>query len=295
MAAIRSFEEPLVLLLGGRDKDLPFNVLYPEGKGPFPVIIFSHGAGASKDNYVSLTSAWVRHGYVVIQPSHADSIALRRSQGKPAGWGEALHEALADSEAWQNRPQDISFLIDSLAEIEQMVPDLKGKMDRKTVGVGGHSFGAYTSEAIAGALVQLKKDSPPVSFADKRVAAVIALSPEGPGQIGFVDDSWGDEHLPIMTMTGSRDYAGFTKGPGWRKTPFDRSPAGDKYHLLIAGANHFSFVGPRGGEDAIFAYVQASSLAFWDAYLKHDANALAYLKSDDLSRSSDGLVTLYRK
>src|SRR5262252_862600 len=35
----------------------------------------------------------------------------------------------------------------------------------------------------------------PVSFADKRVAAVIAMSPEGPGQIGFVDNSWGDQHL----------------------------------------------------------------------------------------------------
>ena len=288
----------LVLHDHQRNKDLPLNVLYPDAQGPFPIIIFSHGAGASKDNYVNLTTYWARHGFVVIQPSHHDSIALRRSQGEHAGWGEALHEALADPEAWQNRPQDISFVIDSLPEIERMAPQLKGKMDLKTIGVGGHSFGAYTSEAIAGALVQIKKDALPVSFADKRVAAVIAMSPEGPGQIGFVDNSWADQHLPIMTMTGTRDYAGFAKGPSWRKIPFDRSPAGDKYHLLIGGANHFSFVGHAedGGEaGAIFSYVKVSSLAFWEAYLKHDEKALDYLNSDALAKSSDGLVSFYRK
>jgi predicted dienelactone hydrolase len=295
--AVRTAKD-LVLHDNGRNKDLPFNVLYPDGRGPFPVIIFSHGAGASRDNYVSLTSGWASHGYIVIQPSHADSIALRRSQGKPGGWGEALHEALADPNAWQNRPQDISFLIDSLTQIQRMVPELKQTMDINSIGVGGHSFGAYTSEAIAGALVQLKKDSPPVSFADRRVTAVVAMSPQGPGQIGFVDNSWNDQHLPIMTMTGTWDYAGFDKGPSWRKIPFDRSPGGDKYHLLITGANHFSFVGPGGDEGekgTIFSYIQASSLAFWDAYLKHDAKALAYLQSDSLSGSSDGLVTLYHK
>lgn len=294
--AVRTAKD-LVLRDNGRSKDLPCNVLYPDGAGPFPVIIFSHGAGASKDNYVNLTSYWASHGYIVIQPSHADSIALRRAQGKPAGWGEALHEALADPNAWQNRPQDISFLIDSLAQLQRMVPDLKPRMDMDSIGVGGHSFGAYTSEAIAGALVQLRKDSPPVSLADRRVTAVIAMSPEGPGQIGFVDNSWNDQDLPIMTMTGTRDYAGFAQGPSWRKIPFDRSPPGDKYHLLIAGANHFSFVGVGDDEKgSIFSYVQASSLAFWDAYLKHNAKALAYLQSDSLSGGGDdGPVTLYRK
>jgi len=295
--AVRTAKD-LVLRDNARSKDLAFNVLHPDGTGPFPVIIFSHGAGASRDNYLNLTSYWASHGYIVIQPSHADSIALRRAQGKPAGWGEALHEALADPNAWQNRPQDISFLIDSLAQIQRMVPQLEQRMNMRSIGVGGHSFGAYTSEAIAGALVQLKKDSPPVSLADRRVTAVIAMSPEGPGQIGFVDNSWNDQYLPIMTMTGTRDYAGLAKGPSWRKIPFDRSPAGDKYHLLIAGGNHFSFVGGGGDEGekgTIFSYVQASSLAFWDAYLKHNSKALAYLQSDSLSGSSDGLVTLYRK
>jgi hypothetical protein len=174
-----------------------------------------------------------------------------------------------------------------------MAPLLKGKMDLKMIGVGGHSFGAYTSEAIAGALVQIKKDAAPASFADKRVAAVIAMSPEGPGQIGFVDNSWGDQPVKLM-----RGRCGFAKSPSWRKIPFDRSPAGDKYHLLIEGANHFSFVGHAGDDadkGAIFSHVKVSSLVFWEAYLKHDAKALDYLKSNALAKSSDGMVSLYRK
>jgi predicted dienelactone hydrolase len=49
--------------------------------GQFPVIVFSHGAGGSGQNYFPLTHYWATHGYVIIQPTHNDSIALRRERG----------------------------------------------------------------------------------------------------------------------------------------------------------------------------------------------------------------------
>src|SRR5260370_42486567 len=70
-----------------RDKDLRVRVLFPKANGPFPVIVFSHGAGGSGQNYFPLTAIWAALGYVVIQPTHDDSIALRRetSQHLPSG------------------------------------------------------------------------------------------------------------------------------------------------------------------------------------------------------------------
>src|SRR5262252_4243814 len=66
-----------------RNKDLPIRIVVPKTGGPFPVIVFSHGAGGSGQNYFPLTHHWVTHGYVVIQPTHNDSIALRREEGEP--------------------------------------------------------------------------------------------------------------------------------------------------------------------------------------------------------------------
>src|SRR6266436_7475404 len=67
-----------------RNKDLPVRFLIPKSGGPFPVIVFSHGAGGSGQNYFPLTGFWATHGYVVIQPTHNDSIALRKEKGEPA-------------------------------------------------------------------------------------------------------------------------------------------------------------------------------------------------------------------
>ena len=56
-----------------RNKDLDISLEYPTRGGPFPVIIFSHGYGASNRGYESLVAYWTGHGYVVIRPAHADA------------------------------------------------------------------------------------------------------------------------------------------------------------------------------------------------------------------------------
>src|SRR5580698_6059441 len=58
-----------------RNRTVPLTVYYPVGQGhwPFPIIIFSHGAGGSKDGYRYLGSYWAAHGYVVIHPTHFGS------------------------------------------------------------------------------------------------------------------------------------------------------------------------------------------------------------------------------
>ncbi len=154
--------DKIVLHDVARRKDIPLKIYYPVGAGPFPVIVFSHGAWASKDSYFALGQYWASHGYVSIHPSHADS-------RKDSGFRGTLRATISDPQAWEDRPKDISFVLDSLSEVERKAPALRGKLDRTRIGVGGHSFGAYTAEAVAGATVQMPGRTQPQSFADKRV------------------------------------------------------------------------------------------------------------------------------
>jgi hypothetical protein len=56
--------EELVLHDAKRAKDLPLRVTYPRGGDRHPLIVWSHGAGGSKDNYQPIVTHWASHGYV---------------------------------------------------------------------------------------------------------------------------------------------------------------------------------------------------------------------------------------
>ena len=43
------------------------------GDGPWPVVIFSHGLGGSREGYGFLGQRWAEHGYVSIHPDHPGS------------------------------------------------------------------------------------------------------------------------------------------------------------------------------------------------------------------------------
>jgi predicted dienelactone hydrolase len=294
--------EDLVLHDMNRNKDLHVRIFYPNDAGKYPVIVFSHGAGGSQTCCDGLTRHWATFGYVTIQPTHDDSAVQRRNQGEEnIRFMQAVRDALKKPALWESRPRDISYLIDALPTLENRVSGLAGKMDAERVGVGGHSMGSYTTEAIAGAVVDLP-GHPGRSFADARVKAVLCLSPQGPGQFGLKEHSFDQIALPYMGMTGSLDSLGPVASPAWHKIPFERSQPGDKYHLFIEGANHMSFITPRtvlpsqatqGG--AIFDCTNSAALAFWDAYLKGDLDAKSYLQSGAPEKFSHGTVKLSRR
>ncbi len=290
--------DDLVLHDAGRNKDLHVKVTYPKAGGSFPVIIFSHGYGGSKNTYASLTRFWAEHGYVTLQPTHNDSIELKRQRGGTGiGMGFAhVGQDINDPLQWTNRTRDVSFLIDSLGEIERDVPPVAGKLDKSRIGAGGHSFGALTTILIGGAKVTPAGGSKPESFADPRVRALVVMSGSGPGQMGLDNHSWDSVTLPMIVMTGTRDLGLGMQGAEWRKKPYELSKGNDRYFLLIDGGTHMTFTGmpaQAGFQPKIlFETVKASSLAFWDAYLKDSAQARAYLNSSALADFSGGKATL---
>jgi predicted dienelactone hydrolase len=280
----------LVLHDAKRNKDLRVRINYPQEGGPFPIVVFSHGAWGSKDGHVMLTELWASHGYVTIQPNHADSRALGVKVGDPSVFRH-----------WQERPADVSFILDSLAEIETKVPELKGKLDAKRIGMSGHSYGANTAQHVGGAKAYLGAQEK--SYEDPRVTAVALLSGQGPGEM-LTEKSWAGFTKPFLVMTGSRDGPTRTGQPAvWRKKPYELSPPGDKYLLWVEGMDH-GFGGVSGLKDGLvkfqanadhIRYTKMVTLAFWDAHLKGDPEAKAWLESDALATFSKGIAKLESK
>lgn len=244
-------------------------------------------------------------------PTHADSIALRRQQGERVTRQNAFGRQAVDEDWWTNRPLDVSFVIDQLAEIERRVPELIGRINKQKTGVCGHSFGAYTAELIGGATIKLQGKDKLISFADRRVKAVLLLSAPGSGEKGLTQSSWNDFKTPMMNITGSNDRVSGSKGlngeaPEIKIESFKFSPAGDKFLVFIKGAYHG--LGRTSGQNTQFArmiggpenprfveYVKTASLVFWDAYLKNDQRAEAFLKSKNIEQFSNGSTVLYKR
>ncbi len=320
-----------------RTKDLPLVVVYPEaGEGPFPVIIFSHGAGGSGRFVTPLPRFWASHGYVCIAPTHAESLSLRlqTGQGQNEDDPNPVEMALNSPELWADRTRDISFVIDSLGKLAEEIPGLKGRIDPEKIGVGGHSLGAFTTQLIGGVTIKPRGEKESKSFADDRAQAFLLLSGQGTGQMGLNERSWDNFQRPLMGITGTLDRGAGGQGHDWRGEPFQYAPEGDKYHIVIEGAHHGSFTGRTAEQGAnanaanrlgrpaqrrleqrladvpperrealrkrlmerlgnprrnaagasadpvaIFAEVQNLSLAFWNAYLKNDDQAKAFLQS----------------
>jgi predicted dienelactone hydrolase len=296
-----------------RAKKLPLKITYPEGKGKFPLIVFSHGAGGSKDSYGPLINFWASHGYVCMQPTHADSFRLRKEQGEQV---TMLLRPIDLEHGWIDRILDAKLVLDSLDKLQKTYPELSGKIDKTKIGMGGHSFGALTSEIMCGAQVfDTKVDGKTIH--DGRPRAVLLLSPAGvEEQPKLTTDSWNQMKIPMMVMTGTNDKGRSGQDSSWRTQPYLYSPPGSKYLIFINGGNHMIFSGnPDDGKklrkalgsgplvsnlvgadlsskeyDRMFGEVKLASIKFWDDFLKGDKTAKAYLDQGGLATDSGELA-----
>src|SRR2546423_15576637 len=56
---------------GKRERKVPVKIYFPKsGNAAFPVIIFSHGLGGSREGYEYLGRHWASHGYVSVHLQH---------------------------------------------------------------------------------------------------------------------------------------------------------------------------------------------------------------------------------
>lgn len=235
-----------------RNKILTVRVLYPVGTTyACPVIVFSHGAGGSKDGYQYLTRYWRSHGYICVQPTHEDAVDMSASRGSRLRQMLATLRSLPTNyKLWASRFSDISFVVSSLPFIQSQIPT---NMNSNEIACAGHSLGAFTTAVLAGASVPLPGKNYASTTADGRVKAAILLSPQGvqhsDGDFGFDSErSWQELHVPALFITGTLDNTQWNSYLD-RCAGFKFSPAGLKYLAIVKGASHMTFAGSSAGLD----------------------------------------------
>ncbi len=252
--------------------------------GKVPVIVFSHGLGGGHSNNAYAGRHWASHGYLVVHPTHPGSDVI-------AAASHSLREIGNDASVWTGRAWDVSFVLDSLADDE-----LGKRADLTRVGVTGHSLGAHTALVMLGMTLDLpeKEDA---SFRDPRVLAGVAMSPPGPGILGVHEDDYERIAVPVLVLTGTRDSAPGTPDPLSHRIPFDRSNVPGSILVTIQDAEHLAFGdypslrhGPR--DPRHHGWILQETTAFWDAWLKGDANARAWLRIEALETITRGEVVI---
>lgn len=271
-----------------RQRDVPVKIYYPaDGAGPFAVVVFSHGLGGSRDGYEFLGRHWASHGYVSVHLQHKGSdSSVWQGDGAPL---EALRRAAADVRNAIDRPKDVSFALDRLAQLNRDDQPLGRRLDLDRVGMAGHSFGAYTTIAVAGQAF-LPRLGQPLSLRDPRVKAAIPMSAPVPRK-GELDAVYGPINIPCLHMTGTLDDSPLNETTAeQRRLPFDHMNASDQYLVTFVGGDHMIFSGrigllPRSGKDPLFQeLIRAGTTAFWDAYLHDDPQAKAWLAEGAYAR-----------
>ncbi len=279
----------------GAPRAVPVRIHYPVGAGTLPVVFVSHGLGGSREGLSELGTALARAGYVAVHPTHlgSDKSVCEGLFFYGTECQNRLRLAGANPNNRVRRPRDVSFLMDSLGTLEALVSPSGTRLDGTRMAVAGHSFGAYTVMALAGAKVDMP-DAPDQVFADTRLRAFVALSPQGPGEVGLDEHSWDTLSVPVMVMTGTNDTSPFGGEPAtWRLVPLAKMPAGDKFGVWVEGAEHSTLGGSGTPEEQ--TAISTAAVQFLDTYVKQSLAARGVLLREEWETASPAPIVMCDK
>jgi predicted dienelactone hydrolase len=265
-----------------RDREIPLRVYLPERREALPVIMFSHGLGGSREGSEYLGSHWAHRGYVAVMMQHPGSDSSVWKEAKVKDRMKAMQEA-ASAKNFRLRVEDVPAVINQLEKWNRQAGHaLEGAMDLERIGMSGHSFGAKTTQAVSGEVFIGK-----ARFTDPRIDAACAFSPSPPRRAKSPEDaqkSFSGVGIPWMLMTGTEDESAIgNTSPEQRTWVFPALPPGDKYQLVLDGAEHMAFSDRRlrGQEHRNpnhHRVIKALSTAFWDAHVSGNQEAADWLK-----------------
>ena len=270
-----------------RSRSVPWRLRLPSSPAPWPLVLHSHGLGGNREGGAVWGQAWAAAGMAVLHLQHpgSDSDTLRS--------GMVALRAAASAEQLLARVRDVRFVLDEIERQAAAGAEPWRSMRLDALGLSGHSFGAQTTQAVAGQRFAVTVDA-----ADARLRAFIALSPSSPrdGRM-TVPQAFDAIARPFLAVTGSLDgdpFGLYDSGEP-RARVFDGLPSGQRALLWLQGADHMSFgggsarpvpsVGPfrRHGPAASLEPVHRAVVArvttlWWQAHLLGDSGAHTALR-----------------
>ena len=224
-------------------RTLVTTIYKPNGHGPFPLIVFSHGYVGYPEKFTKLFAAWARAGFVVVAPTF------------PLTNG---HLARPNAGDYVNQPGDVSFVLDrALALDKQRGSRLYHAIADHRIGAGGLSLGGLTTYITA-------YDD---CCRDERIDAVAVLNGiRGTGQL--------DGHVPLLIAHSDTDpvipYS-------TARAAFESATA-PVWLVTLHGASHAS-----QWEDDVTPYdaiAERVTTDFWDATLNNKRKSVTRLQLD---------------
>jgi predicted dienelactone hydrolase len=299
-----------------RNRPVPVRVYFPKhDPGPFPVVVFSSGLGAGRASFEFLGRHLASHGYVSVHVQHPGSDERIWQEGGDAR--EKVQRVVGDPRTGLARLLDLVFALDQVAALAGSSPVLRGRVDLREVAAAGSNLGAWTALSAAG-LAITGKNGEESSLPDPRVKAALLLSlPPAPApqreKLRFEQVK-----VPCLVVTGAPAGESEAQAAA-RRLPFDRIAGAERVLVTLlapaaAGAARSGAAGSGGagsGGGAAEARdraapatatapadrraaksrlqaqlrdaVATASVAFLDAYLRHDAAAREWLRGGGLA------------
>jgi len=178
--------------ISGNQKEYSAALMLPEGTGPFPAVVISHGAGgAAKGYYEHWGKSMVKWGFAAIVLDHY------RPRGYPPGRG---NKRASTKESFDWRRDDLISLLKMIKKDD--------RIDNSRVTLGGWSRGAgFVMHGIMDPDVRKEAEF------DAPIKSAILYYPQS---LTIFRNFEGKIDIPTIFITGDKDYIWWTPTHGWK-------------------------------------------------------------------------------
>ncbi len=271
------------------ERVVPYKIYYPvdHGENKIPVVLWSHGFGGNRDGASFLSRFFAEQGYIIVHITHAGTDSSLW-EGKGGHAWDILQKVKISRDDTLNRMYDVSFVLDKLEAFEKENPEIGKYMDLSHICMSGHSFGAMTTQVMAGMKFPDHENNL-IDLRDERISCGILYSPVPIDHLSNAppEELYGSIDIPLFHMTGTDDASplgGYSYEHRLIIYKYSNHP--EKYLQVLDGGDHMVYNGTRGKlaqnpkRDEHERAIQIAAFAFLESYLKGSEAAKAWLVAE---------------